>query len=200
MGFSAMIDILGSTIIGSIIFLLLLRINDAATQSTYTYMGDVIVQGNLVATIQIIEHDFRKIGYCSNYSKIPDPSKAILIADSNRIKFITDLYPHNGVVDTLEYKTGPTSELSETPNTRDKYLYRNINNVTSRGSNLGITQFKLLYFNTFGDKLATPVAVPSEIATIQIDVTVENVAAYNNEYSTAFWRQLRLTARNLKNR
>ncbi|MBK7865648.1 MAG: hypothetical protein IPJ75_00855 [Ignavibacteriales bacterium] len=200
MGFSAMIDILGSTIIGSIIFLILLRINDAATQSTYTYMGDVIVQGNLVATIQIIEHDFRKIGYCSSYSKIPDPSKAILIADSNRIKFITDIYPHNGVVDTLEYRTGPTSELTETPNARDMYLYRNVNNVSAKGSNLGITQFKLLYFNTLGNKLATPVAIPSEIATIQIDVTVENVAAYNNQYSTAFWRQLRLTARNLKNR
>lgn len=103
-------------------------------------------------------------------------------------------------MDTLEYRTGPTSELSSTPNPRDMYLYRNVNNVSSQGSNLGITQFKLLYFNTFGNKLTTPVAVPSEIATIQIDVTVENVAAYNNEYSTAFWRQLRLTARNLKNR
>lgn len=200
MGFSAMIDILGSTIIGSIIFLILLRMNDAATKSTYTYMGDVIVQGNLVATIEIIEHDFRKIGFCTNYTKIPDPSKAILVADSNRIKFITDLYPHNGIVDTLEYITGATSELSETPNPRDRYLYRNVNNVTSRGSNLGITQFRLLYYNTLGTLLTTPVAVPSEIATIQIDVTVENVAAYDNEYSTAFWRQLRLTARNLKNR
>lgn len=76
MGFSAMLDILGSTIIGSVIFLILLRMNDAATQSTYTYMGDVIVQGNLVATIQIIEHDFRKIGYCLNYSKNPRSIKS----------------------------------------------------------------------------------------------------------------------------
>lgn len=200
MGFSAMIDILGSTIIGSIIFLILLRMNDAATKSTYTYMGDVIVQGNLVSTIQIIEHDFRKIGFCMTYANIPDPTKAILIADSNRIKFITDIFPHNGIVDTLEYKTGATSELTETPNPRDMYLYRNINNVDSRGSNLGITQFRLIYYNSLGAKIATPVAVTSEIASIQIDVTVENTAAFNNEYSTAFWRQIRLNARNLKNR
>ncbi len=200
MGFSTMIDILGSTIIGSVIFLILLRMNDAASKSTYTFMGDVIVQSNLVATIEMIEYDFRKIGFSQNYTNMPDPSKAIIAADSNRIKFLTDVYPPNGIIDTLEYRTGPVSELSATPNTKDMFLYRNINGVSSQGSNLGVTQFKMTYFNSLGAKIAFPIVKTSEIASIQIDVTVENTAAYDNEYSTAFWRQIRLSARNLKNR
>lgn len=200
MGFSTLLDILGSTVIGAMLFLILLRVNDAATQSTYTYMGDTIVQSNLVATITMIEEDFRKIGYCQNYAKIPDATKAIIVADSTKIKFLTDLHPADGVVDTLEYKAGTTSELTSTANPRDIYLYRNINGGSSPGSNLGVTQFRLTYFNSLGAKINFPVSNTSEIATIQIDVTVENTAAFDNQYSTAFWRQIRLAARNLKNR
>jgi hypothetical protein len=35
---------------------------------------------------------------------------------------------------------------------------------------------------------------------MQIDIRVENVAAYDEEYRYAFWRQIRLASRNLDNR
>jgi hypothetical protein len=51
-----------------------------------------------------------------------------------------------------------------------------------------------------GKLINFPISNAAEIATIQIDVTVENTSAYDNQYSTAFWRQIRLASRNLKNR
>lgn len=200
MGFSSLIDILGATVIGALLFLILLRMNEASTKNTYMYTGEVIVQQNLVETVHLLEYDFRKIGYCADFTMIPDPSKAIIMADTSSIKFLTDLAPPDGVVDTLYYYLGQPSELTVTPNPNDRMLYRVVNGETARGSNLGITDFQISYFNSLGAEISAPVSVPGEIYTLQIDVKVENTAAYDNEYQTAFWRQLRLAARNLRNR
>ena len=201
MGFSTLFDIITATVLGGILFMIILRMDEAARENTFTFGGDYMVQNNLTYTVQLVEYDFRKIGYCADYKKIPDPSKSILYADSRSIKFLTDIYPADGNVDTLHYYLGDTSECSGTPNPRDRYLYRVINSETPVGVNLGLTQFRLRYYNTLGDPInVEPVAVPSEIYTMQIDVTVENVAAYGEMYSEAFWRQIRLAARNIRNR
>ncbi|HEX2869035.1 MAG TPA: hypothetical protein VHO03_18485 [Ignavibacteriales bacterium] len=200
MGFSTLIDIFGSTIIGGLLFLTLLRLNDAATQNTYTFGGELEVQQNLVATVQLLEYDFRKIGYCKDYTKIPIPSKAIIAADSTSITFLSDVAPEDGIVDTVKYYLGPASELTATPNPRDRMLYRVINNATPRGSNLGVVEFRLTYFNALGDTIQFPVIVPGEIYTMQIDIKCENTSAYDRQYSNAFWRQIRLAARNIRNR
>ncbi|PKL87879.1 MAG: hypothetical protein CVV23_13025 [Ignavibacteriae bacterium HGW-Ignavibacteriae-2] len=199
MGFSTLIDILGSTIIGGILFMILLRMNDAAVQNTYNNGGEYIIQQNLVEVVQLLEYDFRKIGYCKVWSRIPNPSKAIILADSTSIKFLTDL-DNNGYVDTLHYYLGPSSELSATPNPNDRLLYRVVNSESAIGANLGVTQFRLTYFNALGNTINFPITVPGEIHTMQIDLKVENTSGYNREYSGAFWRQIRLAARNLMNR
>ncbi len=199
MGFSTLLDILGSTIVGGLLLMILLKLNDASVQNTFTFGGDLIVQQNLVSVVDLIEYDFRKIGYCKDWKKIPDPSKSIIAADTSSITYLTD-DDNDGIVDTMHYYTGTTSELLATPNTKDRLLYRVLNSDAPKSANMGITQFKLTYFDALGNKLPFPITVPSAIYTMQIDITVENSSAYNQEYSTAFWRQIRLAARNLKNR
>ncbi|MCX6150997.1 MAG: hypothetical protein NTX22_10765 [Ignavibacteriales bacterium] len=215
MGFSTLIDLLGSIVVGGLLFLILLRMNDTATANTYVYGGELLVQKNLVAVVQLIQYDFRKIGYCANQSQI-DPIRSILQADSTSIKFVTDLASpgHNfgdGIMDTLRYYLGPTSELTGTPNPYDRKLYRVVNSETARSSNLGITHFYITYFNSLGDSIPCPIASPGEIQTMQIDLKIENTAVYNqrnvyerdrheSQYTSAFWRQIRLAARNLRNR
>lgn len=199
MGFSSLIDVLGATIVGGLLLLILWRLDDSAVENTYVYSSELTVQENLVSVVQLLEYDFRKIGYCADWEKIPDPSKAIIMADSNSIKFETDIN-NDGNVDTLYYYLGPKSELSNTPNPNDRLLYRVVNNETPRSANLGIVQFNLIYFDALGNKLNFPITQPGEIYTIEINITVENPAAYDNNYSTAFWRQIRLAARNLQNR
>lgn len=205
MGFSSLLDILGSTIIGGLLLMILMRMNATSVQNNYLYSGEQIVQQNIVEVVKLLEYDFRKIGYCSVWTNIPDPAKAIIQADSNSISFLTDIvtssYPYgDGVVDTLKYYLSSKSVLSSTPNPNDMILYRVINHDAVAGSNLGVTQFKLTYFDANGIKITTmPENPPLGIASIQIDIAVENPAAYGNDYSAekrVIWRQIRLATRN----
>jgi hypothetical protein len=205
MGFSTLLDILGSTIAGGLLLMILMRMNATSTQNNYLYSGEQIVQQNLVEVVKLLEYDFRKIGYCYTWSNIPDPAKAIIQADSSSITFLTDIVTNanpygDGVVDTLKYYLSSKSVLSSTPNPNDMILYRRINHDAVAGSNLGVTQFKLTYFNASGAKITTmPSSPPLGIASVQIDIAVENPAAYGNDYSTdkrAIWKQIRLATRN----
>lgn len=217
MGFSSLLDILGSTLIGGMLLMILLRMNDAAVQNTFIRTGDLIVQQNLTSIVELLEFDLRKIGYCENWESLPDPTRAILSADSNSITFLTDVaidsshLTGDGIVDTLKYWLGPVNEarVAGTPNPRDRILYRQVNNDPPLSSNLGVTQFSLKYFNALGNEITSmPSQPPLGIITMQIDITVENPAAYGNENSedvysedrAAFWRQIRLAAPSLRNR
>jgi type II secretory pathway component PulJ len=203
MGTNVILDIIGSTIIGGILLLTLFRLADRATESTFNRPGDLTIQQNLTSVVKVIENDFRKVGYCAKWQKIPDPTKAIIMGDTSKITFLTDSDKdgnRDGNVDTLSYYLGPTSELIYTANPRDRFLYRVINNEAPVKISLGVTQFKLTYYDAMKNIITPPVSSNSGVFTIQIDVAVENVESYNQKYSSVFWRQIRLVARNLRNR
>lgn len=199
MGFSTIIDILASVIMGGMLLTIVLRLSDSAAEKTYNYSGELSLQQNLVTIAQILENDFRKMGYCKDWEKFPDPTKAIAAADTSSIKFYADINS-DGNMDSIQYYLGPVSELSGTPNPRDRFLYRVVNTETPVGVNLGVTEFYMIYFDALGDSLHFPIAQPSLINSYEINIKVESVYAYDDKYSSAFWRQIRLVARNLRNR
>jgi hypothetical protein len=191
--------------------------NDASVENHYLNSGEFIVQNNLVAIVELLEYDLRKIGYCEDWQNLPDPTISILSATPHSISFLTDVSVSktqplgDGIVDTLKYWIGNPndSEVSGTPNPKDRLLYRQVNNEQPLSANLGLTQFDLKFFDADGDELTTlPSNPPLGIITLQIDITVENTAAYGDEatedvYSkdkSAFWRQIRLAAPSLGNR
>lgn len=200
MGANTLLDIVGSVIVGGLILLILFRLNSSATSNLYNENSELTVQQAMVSQVQVIESDFRKIGYCKIWTKIPDPTKAILLADSTKIKFLTDV-GNDGNVDSLYYYFGPASELTSTPNPNDRLLYRVVNTETAKSSNIGITNFKLTYYDALDKKITPlPVAQTGQIHKIQIDIQVENSESVDSVYTTAFWRQVKLAARNLQNR
>ena len=87
MGFTTLLDILGSIVIGGVMMTIAYRLSDTITERTYNHSGELTIQQNLATSAQIIEYDFRKIGYCKNWNLIPDPTKALLYADTSEIKF-----------------------------------------------------------------------------------------------------------------
>ena len=91
MGIATLFDLVGSVIIGGLLLITLLKLNDNATRNTYTFSGELIVQENLVTSVEVLEYDFRKIGYCEDPFAIPNTTKAILYADSTDIKYLTDV-------------------------------------------------------------------------------------------------------------
>lgn len=199
MGYTTILDILASIIIGGILITIVLRLSDSSAEKTHNYSGELSLQQNLVTLAKIIEYDFRKMGYCAKWENFPDPTKSIAKADTSSIKFYADI-DGNGLMDSIRYYLGPSSELIGTPNPRDRILYRVLNTEVPSGSNLGVTEFNFVFFDTFGDTLDFPITDPTRIHSYEINVKVENVFAYDEKYSSAFWKQIRLASRNLKNR
>ncbi len=195
MGFSTLLDILGSVVIGGLLLMILLSLNDAAVRNSYIYNGDAILQENLVEVVKLIEFDFRQMGYTSDWANADPSAPAITSADSTSISFLVD-----GSV--INYFVGPTSELLNTPNPNDKILYRSVNGGTPLSSNMGITKFDLSYYKIFGDTLAMPVPTNKlgEIETIQIDIEIEDVYGYDTTYAKTAWRQIRMSSRNRNKR
>ena len=215
MGSQTILDLIGSTMVFGSILLIVLRINMSTTENIQMYRADLMVQQNLVEITRLLEYDFKKIGYCKDPSKIPDPSQAIRYADSVRIRFLTD-FPTianpqgDGILDSLTYYVGSVSEASATPNPNDRLLYRVENDAEPIGVNLGVTEFDLRYFDTMKNSIESPVVYPGLIQYMQITIQVENLAAadsllannasFDRPYQTAYWRQVRLGAKNLRNR
>jgi type II secretory pathway component PulJ len=210
MGTSTIIDIISSAVVAGLLLIMTLRLTSQANETTTIYNGNVNLQQNIVVLVTWIEHDFRQIGYCQDYTKIPVPTKSIRHADTSDITFWTDV-KNNGNLDSIRWYIGPTSEMALTPNPRDRKIYRQVNNGATEGWALGVTQFRLQYFDYDGDTLATPVTHPDMIYSMQISIACENPFPIAEEYRVVsgkdsladfqvFWRQLRLAARNLKNR
>jgi hypothetical protein len=214
MGSQTIIDIIASTIVFGALLLNAFQLNYGTSENLQDFRGDLIVQQNLVAVTTLLEYDFRKIGYCKDYTKIPVATASIRYADTSKIVFWTDIatggapYTGDGNIDSLSYYVGPTSELANTPNPNDRLLYRVLNNETPVGVGMGVTIFNLQYYDAFHNKLATPVADPREIQSLQITIQVENPIKFTKYYSakadslyqSASWRQIRMIARNLNNR
>lgn len=215
MGSQTILDLIASTMVFGSLLLIALRINIGTAENLQMYRGDLLVQQNLVEITRLLEYDFKKIGYCKDPTKISDPSQAIRYADSIKIKFYTD-FPTDadpqgdGNLDSLTYYVGPISEASVTPNPRDRLIYRVENDATPVGVNLGVTIFELKFFDSFRDEIPSPVANCGLIQYMQITIQVENLAAsdtlivnrasFDRPYQTAYWRQVRLAAKNLRNR
>lgn len=194
MGTNVIFDLLGSFIIGGMLLVNILNMQGDANSQSGLYSITRIAQKNLVVSATILENDFRKMGY-----GVADPTGCIVQADTSRIVFLSDI-DRNGSIDTVKYYLGPTSELSGTPNPKDRLLYRVINNEVPKSSNLGITRFYLQYF----DQDMKPVAIVNAIRVIQITISVESPfpmqdpSTGQQRYPDAFWRQTRITARNME--
>ena len=199
MGSSTLLDIIGSTIVGGILLVLVIQLGGQLSGMNYTYSNDLKVQTNLTTLVSLIETDFRKIGYCAIPLKFPDPTKALLLETKHSIKYIGDIN-NDGNLDTVYYYAGNTASASFTQNPRDMLLYRRINSAAPSAYNLGVTVFDFLYYDAIGDSLPLPIADPSTVYAIRISVLLESPDAYDTNYSNAYWRQLRLSARNLRNR
>ena len=143
------------------LLLMALRLNAQAIETNSIYQNNLNLQLGLVEIVDIVENDFRKIGYCKDFTKISPHNIAIVSADSNRIKFLTDIPSSpsdlgDGIVDTIQYSLGTAG--GNPNNLKEKPLYRNINGSTNTGWSLGVTRFSLRYYDALGDSLPFPIS------------------------------------------
>jgi type II secretory pathway component PulJ len=219
MGTQTLMDIITSAVVAGVLLLIALRLNAQSNESTMVYNSSVILQENITTLVGWIEHDFRQIGYCGGgqgYKKIPVASQAFRKADASDITFWTDLNSNghgpDGKLDSIRWHVGTKNDslVLLTPNPSDVPIYRDTNGHQSKGWSLGVTQFTLTYKDYLGRNLATPVSQPDQIYEIQIQIACQSPYVPQEQYRKTksgdtsdfqvIWRQLRLAARNLKNR
>jgi hypothetical protein len=214
MGFQTIIDLIGSSVIFGWLFLITMTASVSNKENYQSTEGELLCQQNLVELTRTLEYDFRKIGFCAEPDRLPNPTLAILLADSTRIKFLTDVdngSGPDGYVDSIYYYLGPPGNGGGGMNNVNvRILYRVVNTQPALGSNLGVTNFKLTYFDRFNNELPPPVpaAQLQSIFSIQISMSVQNTIAsaieetapINTQFQSAFWQQRRLSNRNYQNR
>ncbi|MBI5477045.1 MAG: hypothetical protein HY964_09965 [Ignavibacteriales bacterium] len=196
-------DIIFSIVVAGAVMLMVINMNQTVANETFVSVNELSIQTNMTTLVRIIENDFRKIGYCKDPNMIPDPEAAIKEVSSTSIKFLSDVESPFGQIDTVKYWIGDTSTCNMTPNPRDKMLFRKISTSSTSKTDryvLGLLKFDLTYYNTWGDRITIPPAQVGEISTLQLSVLLESPYAYDTVYSYSYWRQIRLAARNLKNR
>lgn len=137
-----LLDVVGSSIIAGFVLLLIMQVNFRMNESSQEMVDYSVLQRESVTVNELIEYDFYKMGYGSEDDEI-------LNADSTEIKFLVDI-ENNGVVDTVYYFLGDTTEAYSTQNPKDRPLYRKVNSESAQ--NLGnIVELNYEYFNSTGN-------------------------------------------------
>ena len=170
-----LLELVGSSIIGSFVFLMILQLNTMILESN-TKMGmEKINQSNMTILAEEIEYDLRKVGYGATGQKI-------ITADTTSLFYLCDI-DLNGSVDTIGYTTSDTTVAVYSPNPKDIVLYRLVNGVPSTmTNNMGVTDFKLLYYTENG----TQTNNPNDVRYIKFMLSLESDFAYGEEYSASY--------------
>jgi len=192
-----LLDLMGSSLIAGILFLMIFKLNLYSSNANYYSDNELRLQQNAKTLAEVINHDFRKIGYKYN-------GTAILTAQPTRIQFYADMdapgtFGH-GVMDRVEYYLGDSTEATGTANQRDKVLYRIINNTdTIGGPTLGLVDLKFSYLDANG--LATAFLdsikyVKAEFWVEPYEFVSDNVTGQPDSTQFTYW-ELTINPRNI---
>ena len=171
------LDLVGSTIIGGLVLLMILTLNGYMENTAGVQTMNLSTQENLTALVGMIEYDFAKMGY-----RVSDSLK-IRVADSTRIVFKTDI-DNNGVVDSISYSLDLVL-YAATQNPRDRILYRALNNGTSTSINLGVTRFRLWYYDSLGNITTWR----SKMRAVRLAIDLESTSSLDTVYTGACWER-----------
>ena len=185
---NTILDLLGATIIGGIVFMLIMNLNIYSGNAKYSSDIDLQLQGNAKTLAEIIDSDLRKVGYRHS-------SGAITVADSNRFSFYSDI-DTNGVADNVTLCTSDPAAVPSTPNPNDRILYRIIDNDTSKGPSLGLTKLRFTYMKLNG----TQTTILDSIKYIKAEIWMESPVKVSFQdslvYQTSYW-EVTVNPRNL---
>ncbi len=217
------IDILGAMFIGGILILVAMTALDGGLQAFVNNNADAIVQNELADLSRTMQYDLRKMGY-----GIPeaDATSIIQIAQSNRLKFLSNLNlnePYNGAggtdatPDTIEYQVVPFHTYNFIDTSIVLYgLNRTVKivGVTTETGQVGtITNMDVFrYLDQAGNQVAyIPATKMVEVTFVSLNPQiylnqevllakdpVERITELRKLVRESFWRQTRVVSKNLR--
>ena len=201
---SVVLDIIGSIVIGSMVILIGLRLDQSIAGTADASMAQLNVQETAVEIVRTMERDFRRIAY-----NAADPTQCILVFDTvnNDIVFKGDIdNDGNGVpgagLETVEWKLGPT--ITGLQNTHIHTLLRSASNIDGGAPKVvgsWVTMFKIAGYDRSGKPTNDKNLIRIVETTIQVEnpyLTQDQVNQDTTSYARIFWRQTWLSSVNLK--
>jgi len=153
-----------STILGGTLFLSIMEFNSNVSETAIINNMDRLAQSKMEFIVEIIKHDFNKIGYQVS----PGETEIENTFSHNSIKFKTDINPNLNITEI------GTIELYE--NSSDNKLHRVVKN--SAGTQLpsesveinGLDTRIITYFDKQGDKVEPGIGNSGEIRSMVVKI------------------------------
>lgn len=165
-----LLQIIGSSIVGGIIVLMILGLNFSITSTSNNNSLDAQNHENSTFLAEIIDTDFKLIGYNDN-----SVNPSIISIDSTSIKYKSDL-DNDGDTEEVHYYLD-NSAISETPNPNDVRLFRQIDKGTPLDIGIGVTKFRVWCYDKKGIKTINTSAAKM----VQYEIWVESTYSYKDQ-------------------
>ena|ERR1035437_1570347 len=175
------LDIIGSIIIGTLVIFLIMKLNYQVSTNSTEITSNGIVQSNLTTISTVMENDLYKIGYRISGDKLN-------IASVNQFSYNADV-DNNGILDSVRYYLGSTSQAKFGTNLNDKPLFKVLNGGKT-AIIIGIVRdCQFTYYDSTGtqildSKLKTP-AQRRQVRVVKVYIKCESPYKINNYYQTA---------------
>ena len=187
---NVLIDIMGSTFIGGMILLLILKLNVYSSNQRFSSDSELQLQQNAKTQAEILNYDLRKIGYRCD-------STAIAVAQEETITFYSDIN-RDGNLDVVTYYVDK-SPTPGTSNPNDVVLCRVVNSDTLSGPSLGLRRLRFSYLDSRG--VATNLLWNIKYVKVELWVEtlepVESLFTQNNyPYPFTYW-EMTISPRNI---
>ena len=177
---SSLVDMIASTVIFGVLALTVARVQANINVTMFENQHNVVTQTNSVEFARQIEWDFVKIGHHVAGQKIST-------ADSTEIRFQADLDNKN-VINSVRYHVGDTSQCSMTLNKHDYPLFR-VQDGHSVVQNWGLTEFRIMYYDSLEQKIPTPILGATNLAkihSIKVAFQLESAEPVVSEHGSAW--------------
>jgi len=217
---TSLLDIIGASILGGMVLILVLTVTDSGTREFFNYNADAIVQANLAHMAYLAENDLRKMGFGINESQ---QGTILQIALPNRLKYLSQLNMHqDSVPDTIEYYILQDEIIDYGDTILTMYnVFRSIKIPQYSGENMEIGKIGNNNVFRYLDQIGQPVEVISATKMVEVTlVSFEPRIVLSPEFVTtqldsisradlrkrelrrllrpSFWRQTRLVSKNLR--
>lgn len=191
---NSVIDYIGSMVTGGMVFVMMVGFYFNIGTVGVTQSLTSSVQEDMASVNQVLEYDIRKAGY-----RVTGNTK-ISRADSTAVTLRQVLNETTGQLDSVQYYLSATPHpKSQNPNAR--VLYRVINGQTKTLTTLGVTRFRLWYYNASGDTTSTLTSIRSMKVALALEslnrMQTNDQDSALTRYPSAYWERV-LKPQNLR--
>lgn len=170
------LSLISSFIIGTILLLSLVKINIGLVQNSMDSMNDQMTKANIDNIVDVLTHDFVKIGYGVS-------GNSLVTATVSTIAFNSDL-DNDGAPELVSWSFDTSQPVTESPNPDDYLLTRSVNGVETP-IKLGVVKFELKYF----DASRVETFDFNSIRRVEVTLVCEGVQPVNGKYMVTAWEK-----------